>query len=1805
MRILQSVTGAIVLLAVSIAAASAQPAVPEHRYVYAQDTDFFGADLAQMFDTTRSACARACSAQRDCVAFTFNTRSNACFPKSGVTQTEFFEGALSARKQTTPADIHALAAVRLAELGFQNEADIALAVALVQTNADRYMLGGITLEDAVAALDAAVTRGDIPAAARWAGSAVALTDRGYVWARLAWLGLRPRGDTPRDLHRRLQREAVPAAINAYLRAQSVAQQVTALDLLSRALEANRRGREMIAPLRLAAGLEPREEIQARLDTAIGKYGFRITDTRVDNNAARPRICAEFSEKLVQAGVDYQPFVRLTDPALVVEAGAQELCIDGVSHGARYTATFRAGLPAASGEVLHNDIAVTLYVRDRDPSVRFSGRAYVLPRSAQAALPVETVNTDTVELTLRRVSDRNLLRAMQDSYFGKPLSKYEEDAFSSTIAQDVWSGSGEVKNTLNVTMTTRLPLDEALAGEPAGIYALTAGIKGADPYENPAATQWFILTDLGLATVTGVDGLHATVRSLRDAKPRAGVSLSLISQANAVLGEVETDDQGRAHFPAGLTRGNGAAAPALLMAVGAGGDAAFLSLREPAFDLSDRGVEGRAPAPAIDTYLSTDRGAYRAGETIFATVLTRDAQGRAVNGLPLVAVLRRPDGVEYSRTLSTNSAVGGHVFALPVSGQAPRGAWRLDVVADPAQGPLSSQTILVEDFLPDRIEFDLSLPDASLGLGDTPPMQIDARYLFGAPASDLSVEGEARLRMTRNLDAYPDFVFGRYDQRFDTRTTYLDAVRTDAAGAARIALRMPKLEEMPSQPLEVAIVARIAEGSGRAVERRMTRALRPDGPLIGIKQKFEGVLAEGTDAVFDLIATQDELPVRWTFNRIETRYQWYQSGGGWAWEPLTRRIRVASGETDLGNTPTSLTLPTEWGKYELLVEHAGAAYAVSSVLISSGWYGGDSANDTPNFLPVSLDRETYRIGDTAQLRIVAPHAGIADISVMSNRVIEQTALAVEAGDVTIPLNVTQEWGNSAYVTATVIRPMDEDAGLNPARSLGLAHARIAPEDKQLTVSFDVPDVIDGQAGVLRVPVNISGIAQGETAYVTLAAVDVGILNLTNFKAPDPAAHYFGQRRLGVELRDVYGRLIDGLNGALGRVRSGGDAVAAAQLQSPPPTEALMAFYSGPVTVGSDGQAVVEVTRPAFNGTIRLMAIAWSETAVGSASNDIIARDPVVITASLPRLLAPDDQSQLLLELTPTHGTGGVASLEVSAGDGIRIMGLPTEVNLSQGVTLRLPFPLVAREIGDHQIIVKLTPSQGAVLQKVLTLAVRANDPEIATTRRFALGAGETFTFDRAVLGGLRQGTGSAVLTAGPLARLDVPDLLRQLDRYPYGCTEQVTSGALPLLYLSEIAGQAGLGAPDLIKAKVEEGIARVISRQASNGAFGMWRAQSGDFWLDAYVTDFLWRAQAQGYAVPQRALAAAMDNLRNRINFAPDFDRGGEDIAYALLVLARAGAAQMGDLRYYADTKAAAFATPMAVAQLGAALAAYGDPVRADLMFARAGALLLQAPDRTAWRDDFGSALRDRAAVLTLASESGSSAVDTVALARTLQSPERNLSTQEAAQVVLAAHAMGDSISAGITVDGAQVSGTLVRKLNDRSSIPMLLKNTSDTVQDITLTTYGVPQVAPDAGGYGYAITRQYFTMEGQAVTGPVVSGTRLVAVLSIQPFEQMGARLMIDDPLPGGFEIDNPNLLASGSVKGLDWLKTTTPQNVEFRSDRFLAAVDHSGAEAFQLAYVVRAVTSGSYHHPAALVSDMYRPEYRATTATSRLTVIP
>jgi len=301
------------------------------------------------------------------------------------------------------------------------------------------------------------------------------------------------------------------------------------------------------------------------------------------------------------------------------------------------------------------------------------------------------------------------------------------------------------------------------------------------------------------------------------------------------------------------------------------------------------------------------------------------------------------------------------------------------------------------------------------------VSVDAAYLFGAPAGDLAVEGEVMLRAAQGMQAWPAYSFGRFDASFDMQITAFAGARTDAAGHAVINAALPQVQD-PLRPLEAVFVTRVSEGSGRPVERKVTKPLATSTAMIGIKPMFDAVVAENAEARFDLVGVgTDEhataMAVHWELTRIDTTYQWYQINGSWNWQPVTTRTRMGEGEAKLSaRGPSEIAAPVTWGEYELSVTRSDGQAAVSSVKFYAGWYAPADVTSTPDSLPLSLDKPSYAVGDTAMLRIVPRAAGTALVTVLSNAVVSHIEVPVTEGENLIPVPVTDDWGTGAYVTA---------------------------------------------------------------------------------------------------------------------------------------------------------------------------------------------------------------------------------------------------------------------------------------------------------------------------------------------------------------------------------------------------------------------------------------------------------------------------------------------------------------------------------------------------------------------------------------------------------------------------------------------------------------------------------------------------------------------------------------------------------------------------------------------------------------------
>ncbi|MFO1184599.1 MAG: alpha-2-macroglobulin family protein [Bauldia sp.] len=1797
----------------------------DKRIITTKNADYTGFDYNTLKGVTMNACQQACTADNKCAAFTFNEKANWCFLKSDFGPLATAQNTTAGRVVELPVPQPTLEKTRLADIAFLPSSYVDEARRLAGGLKTLFPPGNAGYHTLLQNAARARSAGNIDAAAKAYGQALAVSaDDPQTWLLFAVASLDRKPTQPVEKTTAVN-QATAAAVAAFLRADGVPERAQGLALIGNSLARREAWKASIRAYKASLGLKEDAGVRAAYEVVAAEHGFRIAKTEVDADVDAPRICVVFSDPLPKGRPGLADFVTVEGgPGLSVEAEETQICIDGVKHGGRYHIRVRAGLPNTEGDTIAKTADLNVFVRDRAPWVGFAGKAYVLPAGAAASIPIASINTDKADAVIYRIGDRNLATAVRDGVFLSELDGDAAEQIAESDGEKVWEGQILIEPKLNETVTTGIPIGKALPQMKPGAYVITTRLPVTKArFWEPEATQWFVVSDLGLTALSGHDGVHTLVRSLASAQPVANATVRLVAVNNEVLGQTRTDADGHAVFAPGLARGTRGMAPQLIVVETAAGDYAFLDVAKTAFDLTDRGVDGRPAPEALDVFMKTERGVYRPGEAVHVTALVRNAKAVAVGDLPLTLMAERPDGVEFTRRTLNDGGLGGYKYELALPGDAMRGSWTIRLYSDPKGSPVATTTALVEDFVPERLAFEISTKAEQFSAQKPTAIDIAARYLYGAKAPGLTVEGDIVVRPATQLKAYPGYRFGRADDDFERiKEPIEESAETDAEGNATLDVALPQIKPT-TRLLEAEAILRLADLDGRAVERRLALPVQPSGPRIGIKPGFDDNAApEGGPATFNLIEIGPDgkrvaaRGATWTVNRLVTTYQWYRNNGTWSYEPITSTRRVAGGTIDIGTgDPASISAPVDYGRFRLEVTVAGANPASSTYEFNAGWYVAGAGTDTPDVLAVALDKPAYRVGETARLRLDPRFAGTALVMVIDDRVIAMKAVDVPANGTSVDLPVTDEWGPGAYVTAALYRPMNIEQKQMPARALGLTWGKVAPGDRNLAVALALPTE-SRPRGPLAVPVSIGNLAPGTEAYVTVAAVDVGILNLTNYKPPAPDEWYFGQRRLGIEIRDLYGQLIDGMQGVPGAVRSGGDESPAA-LGAPPPTEKLVAYQSGIVRVGPDGRATVSFDMPDFNGTVRVMAMAWSRDGVGHAVKDVFVRDPVVVAAGLPRFLHTGDTSRLMLDINNVAGSAGTYAVSVAAdGLGIATADANRSIRLEAAGRQTVNVPISGAAVGDHPIRVTLTTPEGQQLTKDLVLGVRPPEEPLSRTNIVALNAGQRLTVNADALTDMIPGTTNVSVAVGPAGRFDLPALLAELDRYPYGCAEQITSRALPLLYLNDVARAVGIAADSELRKRVQTGISGVLAKQTSSGAFGLWGPRDGDedLWLDAYVTDFLLRADQAGYELPAVGKTLAIDNLANKVAIAKDFTNGGTDIAYALYVLARAGRAQIGDLRYYAESKLNAFATPLAKAQIGAALALYGDKVRAETAFRAAVTEVRASRADAGYREDYGSTLRDSAAILTLAAETAQSSVDVRTLAgdvATLRNGRRYLSTQEESWMLLAAAAMiKDLQRPSLTLDGLPFEGSLFRRFDGAAvrATPVVIANAGSQVVDALITASGVPTVAPPASGNGFKIERAYFRTDGKpANVATVGQNERFVVTVTVTADRGVGGRLMIVDPLPAGFEIENPNLSASGDTATYDWLDADTEvAHTEARTDRFVAAVTRSSGDPvqFKVAYSVRAVSPGKFVAPAATVEDMYRPDRRARSASGRVEVV-
>jgi len=1536
--------------------------------------------------------------------------------------------------------------------------------------------------------------------------------------------------------------------------------------------------------------------------------------------------------------DFTQLIQVTEagqgiqPSWIIGEQGLALYYPFIETDTDYTIKVSQSLQSENGKTLTQNHQKNLKTQPAQQSVRFVSQGYTMLTSDKA-LPIEAVNVSAVDLKFWRIHSNQLHQFLQNPH---KTSTYQLRDLAN-IADLAYTAQYQLDETANKTEQHQLPINGIDEITQAGVYFVT--MMGAENYDYDYASTWFIQTDIALHGRQYGESLALFAQQLPQANPYQNVKITAYNHKGNVQAEAQTDNSGFASLAIESRH------KVQFIVAEKNNQIQILRFNEPKLDLSEYPISGRHYQPQ-ELFLYAPRDLYRPGETVHINGILRNDAGRFEQAIPLKVDVKRPDNrvIRHFNWAGDEQGFYSTQFELPDN--AMTGQWQFVVhLSDKRR---FQYDFSVQDFLPERLTMTLKPQNKQVSADASAKINIQADYLYGAPAAMNRFDATVTLSSAKKLfDDYDDFNFGanHYEEFNDSFT--VDAAKLDEAGTGTLII--PNKWQDTQFPLNLTAHVNVYEAGGRPLSRYSRLQVWPHERAVGIKPLWDSRFADpNANNGFELIAVNqageqiDMADAQLVLIHENNQRYWHWGDDGWAYRNRDEEQVVYSAMQPLtAGQAVRLQLPLQYGQYRLEVRD-GQQNILSSYRFFAGWRWYDPTNlqaEKPDQVKLKWQDHAVTPGKSATLSVQAPFAGTALITVESDELLWHNVQTLDQANTEIKIPIDQNWQRrDIYAAVTVIKAGQPKRKHLPQRALGIIHVPLDKQPRKLNIALKheakvLPDK------TLTVQVNVNNLKQnpGEQSYITLAAVDTGVLNVSQFKTPDPFAWFFDPRQYAPAIHDMYGRLIALIDAKKAVQKFGGDADISRGGDKPKSEVQIVSLLSDKVALNAQGEAEINFKLPYFNGELRLMAVAFNNSQIGSTDSTVKVAAPVVIEASLPRFMAKGDRSNAVIEVHNTEASDTAIKLSIVVDQALGGETKEVELNLKADQKQRIQLPIKAtNHLGQgHLTIQAQSDNTGFAMDRQWVLGLRAARPAITQQHSVIIQPGESGSNTGDWYNHFQSDGLKSVLTVSDQIILAEQQQLAELLQYPYGCLEQTTSRAWPLILadkedFSVYAKQSSQGLFSNRHKHIETAIGRILSMQKSNGSFGYWSNDSQEAnWLTVFATDFLITAKNQGYSVPDNALKKATERLRyyvqRQFRLQSEFSRYLSDQhvfrvsvkAYAAYVLAQSQQLSVGDVRQVYDNIPKDINSPLPLAHTARALEQMGDQQRATEAWQKVVDFQWQA-DRHAYYGNYGSKIRDYAAVVQLGLDSSllkqlpQSVLSMLPEIKSELTKRRWLSTQERGMLFRAAKTLAKqsdgewqvNLTNGDTSTAIQRQQDLVNVyVAEDAKTDINIENTGDEAVYLDWIYQGYPN-KPLSLSEGVTVDKQYYDLAGQPLDlSSVTSGDLVIVKVSASLDKSIGylPDALLVDLLPAGFEPENQALDHAMSLDEIQidgktpnqWNKNNRLKHEEYRDDRYVAAFTLSSYEATHLVYLVRAVTPGTYTVPQALVEDMYRPEIR------------
>lgn len=1481
---------------------------------------------------------------------------------------------------------------------------------------------------------------------------------------------------------------------------------------------------------------------------------------------------------------------------------------------------KKGLPGLYGGELEFDFEQTVSMVNVNPSINFvDKKGKYLMLSGEKNLQVNAVNINEAEIEVSQVFKNNLLHFLNrysysyyDDYYGYNPTYYSGDFGKSLYTKKI--KFNETKNWLN---TFTVNLSEAIDQKYKGIYIVA--VRSADR-RWISDSKMVAMSDLGVIARSSQNEIMIFVNSISGAEPVANAEISVISTNNQTILSGKTNEDGIIHFTDVKEKVKGFRTR--LIVVEKDGDFNYIDLRETQIETSRYDVGGITQyAEDFNTFIYSPRDLYRPGESVNLSAIVRNDKMKIVEGVPVLIKIITPTGKtfdEYKKDLNSEGSFEIS-FQLPVYAQT--GGYIAEVYTGSKQ-LIGTYRFSVEEFVPDKIRVILKSDKKTTIPGETVSINVDAEFLFGAKAADLRYEVDIQLRHRSFISKnYSKYVF--YNSSIvntSIENTLVDG-KLDRDGKAIITYEIPKDIKSGGVITGTAYVS-VFDLTGRTITRTTSFDVYPKNYFIGIKTEgyyygvndklnFQLVAVNSSDKIIkNFKATAKLIRYEWqTILKKDRSGQYYYASEQKAIDEWEKNITIN------GPTPFGFTV-TRSGKYELRISKSGSKDYQKKIFYAYGWGSSTASSfevDKEGRIEIVFDKKEYQPGEKAKVLFTCPFSGKLLVTLERSGVQSYQYVDVTSKSAEIEIPLIDDYMPNIYVTATLFKKHNRDNSTPFLVGHGFASMKVVKNKNKLPVTISAPEKIKPRT-VQEIVIKTE---PQKNIFITLAAVDEGILQIKNFVTPDPFKFMYAKRPLKVNSYDLYKLLLPEIV-ASSSSTGGGDMMEQMKKRTNPITVKrfnLLSFWSGIKKTNSDGIVKISLNIPQFNGDVRLMAVAYTGERFGSADEHMKVADDIIIEPEIPRFLSINDS--LVTPVTVINTTSSVANVDVS----LKVEG-PLTITSSSKKTLRINPNTTGRvvfsiesssQIGKGKIIFET--SGAAKVKEEIDIGIRPISPLLVETGSGIIKAGKEVEIK--IPTNFLKGTQKTSLTISKFPAIRFAKQLKYLVGYPHGCIEQTVSKLFPQLYFEEMAK---LIAPDLYKTTnpvyyVKEGIRKIESMQLYDGSMAYWQGGThSNWWGTVYAAHFLLEAKKAGYDVSENVLNKLLKYISKKAKVRSTFDYvsytqtgrtvrkiANKEIPYSLYILALAAKGDLSTMNYYKSrphllSEDSRYLLAGAYALMGRWNAYYEvvpnsyEPVR---------------PERLTG-GSFDSEIRANAIMLNVLLEVEPTSKQIPYMIKHLsQNADKMYSTQERAFAFLAlGKAAGISADTEMNID-ITANGKLLKTFT----------NTDLTITDESLNKGKVILKATGKGEVYYfwssegikvnekvkeedsflKIRRSYFSYKtGRKVNNNTFyQGELIVCKIALTAFDRSAENIVITDLIPAGFEIENPRLNAATD---LSWTPKY-PINIDYmdiRDDRLLLFTNLDRNKTREFYYLLRVVNQGTYQLPVIGAEAMYDQEFHS-----------